>query len=323
MVDYHILMQNEKAAKLLGIDREKEKFHHYFEQADFRNLVSQLVQQKKVVQFEWKLPGRDQWLRLSCRYFANGEFAEGILVDITEQKTVEQELHQVKHELDQFIYHASHELRGPLASILGVVNLMEYGPDMASSKQYCELIRTKINGLDHLLKSIVAISLNNKNPVIPAPIEWAERLPLLLKEFASYSQVETALSIHQTEPFHSDWDRIRIILKNLLTNAFRYTNPTISPNRVAVHVHSGHREAIIKVQDNGIGIDSDYLNDIFRMFYKATVDSKGHGLGLYTVKTMTDKLKGTIQVESAIGVGTTFTVALPNLIHPTAYTHHD
>jgi signal transduction histidine kinase len=69
---------------------------------------------------------------------------------------------------------------------------------------------------------------------------------------------------------------------------------------------------ILKIADNGIGIDMDYIEDIFKMFYKATEYPKGPGLGLYIVKSMTDKLEGNIEVESNIGMGTTFHLTIPN-----------
>jgi signal transduction histidine kinase len=80
-------------------------------------------------------------------------------------------------------------------------------------------------------------------------------------------------------------------------------------------VRSDQKEAEIIFKDNGIGIDTENLNHIFEMFYRASEQSDGSGLGLYIVKNAVDKLGGTIQVESTLGEGTEFKITLPNLPH--------
>lgn len=313
MVDFHILMMNEKASRILAKKGDGIKFSSFFDASDFRNLVKLLETHNKVDDFELKLAGTEQWIMLSCRYFHNGDFAEGVIVDVTEYKKRDLELNRVKHELDQFIYHASHELRGPLATMLGVVNLIEFDKSSDSLGNYCNILKERINGLDNLLKSIVAISLNNKEAVVDDSIIWQDVVPSVLREFSSaHAKVVTSFIIEQTSPFHNDLNRIRIILKNLIANAVKYANPTASTSTVTIKVVSGPEFARITIKDNGIGIDAGYVNDIFKMFYKATAQAKGHGLGLYTVKVMMDKLNGKVEVESKLGEGTTFTLLLPN-----------
>lgn len=312
MLDYHIFMLNEKAEKILGKTSEPTRLNQFFQENDFRHFIKELETHRKADDFEIKIAGTEQWVMLSFRHFPNGDFAEGVIVDITELKNRDIELNRVKHELDQFIYHASHELRGPLATMLGVVNLIEYEKDPESVNQYCGILKERIHGLDNLLKSIVAISLNNKSRVVDDTIEWLEIVPSVLREFSSNHRVETGFSIEQTYPFHNDLTRIRIILKNLVSNSVKYVNPTASKSIIQVIVQSGPDFATVIVRDNGIGIDTEYVNDIFKMFYKATAQAKGHGLGLYTVKVMMDKLNGKVKVESRLGEGTTFTLTIPN-----------
>ena len=80
-----------------------------------------------------------------------------------------------------------------------------------------------------------------------------------------------------------------------------------------IDIHTTAESARIKFSDNGIGIAKEYIDDVFKMFYRATTESKGSGLGLYIVKSAVEKLQGTIEVQSEFGQGTIFTIEIPNL----------
>ena len=111
--------------------------------------------------------------------------------------------------------------------------------------------------------------------------------------------------------FISDPARIHIILKNLIANAFRFHNPQCVSPFVKIKVNFDTKQTVIEVEDNGIGIDEQYLQNIFTMFYKAERGSTG--LGLYIVKSMLDKLGGKIEVQSRRWEGSTFKVFFPNV----------
>jgi len=113
-------------------------------------------------------------------------------------------------------------------------------------------------------------------------------------------------------PFFNDRWRIAEIFRNLVSNAIKYrdfgrTNPEINLSIVNTNDH-----AAISFSDNGIGIEPHNLEKIFNMFYRASEQSDGSGLGLYIVKNAVDKLQGAVQVSSTLGKGTTFVIKLPN-----------
>jgi signal transduction histidine kinase len=101
-------------------------------------------------------------------------------------------------------------------------------------------------------------------------------------------------------------------MNNLLSNVVRYRDPWKADSYVSIKIYVGEHEAQMEFTDNGIGIADHYLDKIFKMFFRASADSKGSGLGLYIVKAAVEKLHGTIEVESQLGVGTTFRIAIPN-----------
>ena len=123
--------------------------------------------------------------------------------------------------------------------------------------------------------------------------------------------VEKVIKINQDQPFFSDRWRLKVILNNIISNAIRYRNgrdPVIK-----VNVDITEQAAAVAIEDNGKGIEKDHLPNIYKMFYRATDDGAGSGLGLYIVKEAIEKLNGHINIESEVGKGTTVTLKIPAL----------
>jgi signal transduction histidine kinase len=187
--------------------------------------------------------------------------------------------------------------------------------NLEASLSLNNILREKVNQLDELLKDISWIAYNNKNPLIAEDLEWEQMITSILKELriSGKDKVQFFYTIEQRAAFRSDVARIQTIIRNLMSNSFKYFNPTSANcwTNLKISVEESHAEIIIS--DNGIGIDQEYLNKIFKMFYKATEYPKGPGLGLYIVKAMTEKLDGSITVDSTIGEGSTFRMRIPNM----------
>ena len=104
-----------------------------------------------------------------------------------------------------------------------------------------------------------------------------------------------------------------MVFNNIISNAVRYRDKWKDDSYLQIDIHADAKRAQIKFSDNGIGIAKEYIGDVFKMFYRATTESKGSGLGLYIVKSAVEKLRGTIQVHSEFGRGSTFIIEIPNL----------
>jgi signal transduction histidine kinase len=128
------------------------------------------------------------------------------------------------------------------------------------------------------------------------------------------ARVKPIVEIAPNIEFYSDPSRINILLSNLISNAIKYqrTEPELE-SFFKVQIESSGSGVLITVSDNGKGIGEEYLNQIFEMFFRASEDSYGSGLGLYITKQVVEKLGGKITVNSKIKEGTTFTVFLPSL----------
>jgi signal transduction histidine kinase len=140
---------------------------------------------------------------------------------------------------------------------------------------------------------------------------------IIHKSIDDLAYMEAANNIHweiQTEsgyPFRSDKARLMIILNNLIANAIRYSMNSKNAC-VKISVNTDEEKAMLTIEDNGIGIQKENLSRIFDMFYRASEATPGSGLGLYIVKETLENLNGSIDVESSPGVGTKFTVMIPN-----------
>lgn len=318
--DFQLLLLNEKATEIIGQEEYSElSFRELFMSSEvFDDFSNCLQQEKRVEGFEFQInkPGRvERWASVSCRYFHEHGFVEGILIDVTDSKKQLLELQRLNHELDQFIYHASHDLRSPLTTILGLVNLIKLDEPTPLIAKYSELIDERVHHLDGLLKDLVSITYNNKTHLQPETINLDDEVRTILREFHhQYNHVQAFLTIEGSHEFATDPIRFRTIVRNLISNALKYHNPHVSTPFLKIHVHNKTDQAIISVEDNGIGIEDAYLMQIFGMFFRATERSKGTGLGLYIVKSMVDKLGGHIHVTSKHEMGTTFSVELPCLL---------
>jgi signal transduction histidine kinase len=123
--------------------------------------------------------------------------------------------------------------------------------------------------------------------------------------------VERIVNIEQSQPFFSDRWRLKVILNNIISNAIRYRNGRDPVIKVDVTINE--HEANVAIQDNGKGIEEEHLPNVYKMFYRATDDGAGSGLGLYIVKEAVDKLNGQIDIQSEVGKGTIVRFAIPEI----------
>ena len=226
-----------------------------------------------------------------------------------------QELSKRNSELDNFVYSVSHDLRAPIASVLGLINLAKKDIDLHMKDMYLDMIHKSALQQDHFINEILDQSRNSRLEVKREEILFK---PLIeetfnqLKFATNINQpVERFINVNQEQPFFSDRWRLKVILNNLISNAIRYRNGRDPVIKVNVDItESG---ATLAIEDNGKGIEKEHLPNIYKMFYRATDDNAGSGLGLYIVKEAVEKLNGHINIESEFGKGTTVKFEIPAL----------
>lgn len=223
------------------------------------------------------------------------------------------ELSRVNKELDHLVYSASHDLRSPLTSILGLLYILNVEKDEAKQKHYLQLIEKSVKKLDSIIKDIITYSRNARRDININKVDvkgLVQETFNTLKTLDDKVEFDFKLNVKEEVPLFSDKERLAIIINNILSNALTYRD-TENPV-VAVDVKINQENAIFSFKDNGPGIPAKHLDKIFDMFYRATDKSTGSGLGLYIVKEYLRKLNGKVKVESEEGKGTTFTFSVPN-----------
>jgi len=227
------------------------------------------------------------------------------------------ELIKINAELDKFVYRASHDLRAPLASVLGLINIAKIEVDKTMKDSYYDLMEKSINKLDGFIKSIINFSRNSRVEYIGEKIEFNNIINDTLEDLKylqSSHNVTTDIVISEGE-FYSDLFRMKLIFNNIISNAFRYSVSMREKAFLNINVVITMQEAVITFIDNGQGIKSESIDRIFEMFYRASETNVGSGLGLYIVKDVIEALNGKIEVQSTYGEGTNFTIKIPNLIN--------
>lgn len=243
--------------------------------------------------------------------------------DITQQKKTEDilkdqndELTKINSELDRFVYSASHDLRAPLMSVKGLLNMIKVDPEKGNTVKYMELIEKSVHKLDNFISDIIQYSKNSRIDLLVREIDFHELLEESISSLKYMEGAEKVRSIRNIDAncsFYSDPSRLLMVFNNIISNAVRYRDKWKDDSFLQIDIQTTAESARIKFSDNGIGIAKEYIDDVFKMFYRATTESKGSGLGLYIVKSAVEKLQGTIEVQSEFGQGTIFTIEIPNL----------
>jgi signal transduction histidine kinase len=229
----------------------------------------------------------------------------------------QQELEKAYVELDKFVYSASHDLRSPLMSILGIIKLARLENNPEANDQYFGMIEESVHRLDEFIKNIISYYKNNRIENEVSAIDMQQMVSKVIEanryqELARNIQFE--IDIQQPVGFRSDLLKLNIIFNNLISNAIKYQSPDRDEKKIWVNVVVNRDGARIEIGDNGIGVAITEQENIFKMFFRATSHNFGSGIGLYIVKDAVTRLNGKIYVDSEVGRGTIFRMDLPNLL---------
>ncbi len=308
--------------RILVIARDTTKRRQ--EENRIRELLTQAQQLNKnlELQNERLALQEEQLAQANTSLVEQNEYLENTKNALLESQTQLQDtlktLEERNFELDQFVYKTSHDLRSPLSSVLGIIHLLNIEPDSSRIPDYIRRIEGRILRLDDFIQSMLHYSRNNRSEVKSQLIHFDDLLEDCiddLKFYKNFDQVSINMQeAHFPKNFYSDPVRIKIIFANLISNAIKYQDYEKTQRYINISVQSAQEKALLLVEDNGIGVDIAYLENIYNMFFRATEASEGSGLGLYIVKQTVDKLKGTIQIHSeGLGKGLLVRVEIPNL----------
>lgn len=234
-----------------------------------------------------------------------------------EAETQRLAVEKANSELDKFVYSVSHDLRAPLLSMQGIINITEQETKEELTREHMKMMKGGINVLDNFIAEILDYSRNIRKEVKSEKIDFHSLVDEIVNNLQYMNGSNKAVSVHvdidTPTGAYSDKGRIIVILNNLISNSMRYYNPKISNPFVKVSIKTNMDSICIDVQDNGIGIAEEYQEKVFDMFYRVSELSTGSGLGLFIVKETLEKLEGEIHMKSTKDIGTKFTITIPNL----------
>jgi len=241
---------------------------------------------------------------------ANKFYITSSMLDIRNE-----ELQKAYNELDKFAYSVSHDLRDPLTGVLSAIKLALEFDSVERIHEILALMESSVLKLNSYINSLHDYYLLKRGELTISEIDF-DALWKYLKDFYSiYTQsnhVEFEISCDQKGEFKTDETALKLILHNLLSNAFKYQKKDGENKLVKLSVVVEGGKAVIQVSDTGIGIAESDIGEIFKLFFRGSDQAEGTGFGLYNVKSALAKLQGEIAVNSTEGEGTTFAVTLPS-----------
>ncbi len=235
--------------------------------------------------------------------------------EIAQHRKTQARLETANAELNNFMYRSSHDLKGPIASIIGITNLAkkEAGDDV-----YIRMITECATRLNTTLDDLLGTTRVSSGIVQVTAVNLEQLAKQVVYDLgnADYAaQVQVLVEIENGLVLHTDEISLRAILQNLVDNSLKYKDPSKPVSWVKITAAESENGICLEVADNGQGIEKDQQPKVFGMFVRSSSTSKGSGLGLYIVKKSIEKLGGKIEMESEIGVGTTFRIFLPNRVN--------
>jgi signal transduction histidine kinase len=230
---------------------------------------------------------------------------------LTETNT---ELINHNNDLQQFSYTISHNLRGPMASIAGLLSLIEPTELGPTNQPIIKHFTSSFNSLENTIKDLGnIIDIRNKITRLRQKLiltEELEHIKTLLSAEIEDNNVQITENLDKAPEIYSVKIMIHSILYNLVSNAIKYRHPD---KACQIHISSVQEDNFIKltIEDNGIGIDMNRFGDkVFSLYKRFHAHIEGKGLGLFLVKLQTETMGGRIEVKSVPNEGTTFSVYL-------------
>jgi signal transduction histidine kinase len=216
-------------------------------------------------------------------------------------------------ELDSFFYRVSHDLKGPIASLLGLHNLIKLEVKDESSRHYFDMYQSQITRINNVVMDLINLTRMNHLEENKIKIDFKSLIDECIQAYHylnNFKAINFIKEIDERLEFYSEWAIVNTILQNLIENAIKYSRTDKDPFvRISVRNERGFLK--IEVEDNGVGIPADFQSKVFNMFFRANDRIQGTGLGLYILKRAVERLNGTVDFVSDTFHGTTFTVLLP------------
>jgi len=225
------------------------------------------------------------------------------------------ELEEAYKELDRFVYSVSHDLRAPLMGIMALAGFLQKSQNLEEVNEYGELIVKNINRLDEFITNLLEYYKVKRGELTISSLSFEDLFKEIFEMYEAEmldNNIRFEMDVKQHEDFRGDKLILLVALQNFFSNSIKYQKLENRNKFIKLSAHVLRGEAVVVIEDNGIGIDKEFQHRIFEMFYRASSQAVGSGIGLYNAKLALSKLGGEVELESAAGVGTLFTIKIPS-----------
>lgn len=227
------------------------------------------------------------------------------------------ELIQHNQQLNQYSFVISHNLRGPIVTLLGLVNLFEQkSTDEAFKTEIIQHIKKSTLHLDSIILDLnMILSQSDGRETLRSEVYLTNEIQMvkdLLKSQIDYAEADLQVDFDEINTLYSVRSYVQSIFMNLISNSLKYKKTNV-PALIRVSSHLESNQMVrIDVEDNGIGLNLEkHIDSLYGFYKRFHTHVDGKGLGLHLIKTQVDLLGGRIEVKSIVNEGTTFSVYLP------------
>lgn len=241
-------------------------------------------------------------------------------INITHRKSAEnlvqfknEQLQNINERLNLSIYKIAHDIQGPLNSVEGLIHLSKAEKNQTEIEENLQLIEKSVGNLKEYIRNTLRLSSQSNEPITKFDLnDLIENIIASISTFASLKNVTINFTASQKIILYTEKSELLSVISNLITNSIKYSDPDKIHSRVQIKSEIKNEEVILSIKDNGLGIPTEKLSQIFEMNFKTDMNSSiGHGIGLYMVKKSIENLNGTITVNSDYGKCTEFVIKLP------------
>ena len=237
-------------------------------------------------------------------------------LDNSKMKIVEQNesLQVINAGLDKFVYNITHDLRSPLVALIGLIDIIDDESDPAQIKDYTLMMKASLEKQDQFINEMLTFIKSKHTGLVKEECSLNYIIDSVMSQNYQYRNSKNEIRFYkevELDSFTSDGLKIQVILNNLVSNSIKYSDPKKEIQWVKLKTYRRQADAVIEVEDNGLGIRQRDQERIFDKFYLSGTNKRSSGLGLYLVKDAVTQMNGRIEVQSEVGEYSKFTISIP------------
>lgn len=214
-------------------------------------------------------------------------------------------------ELDSFFYRVSHDLKGPISSLLGLNAIIEFEDFGVEEKKYFAMYQKLSLRINNIVMDLINITRISSDKIVPTEIDFMQLIEDCIQSYSyfdNFDRIQFNIEVEEDLTFRSEWVIVNTILQNLIENSIKYMREDVKKPYISVRIFTKAGNLYIRVKDNGQGISEEYQSKIYDMFFRANEKADGSGLGLYILKRAVERLQGQVSLKSKPGKGSSFTI---------------